>query len=144
MNKLPEGNEVIAGRWTGDAGGASVEEGIAKTLHIELGDTLRFDVAGQSVEAPVTSLRKLDWGSMRVNFFVILPTDKMQGLPETYITAFHLPPGQDGARQPAHGQLPEHHRGQHGFDPAPDPGRARSGDRRCGVPAFISLRCWLA
>ncbi len=91
-DRLPEGNEVIAGRWTGDAGGASVEEGIAKTLHIKLGDTLRFDVAGQTVEAPVTSLRKLDWGSMRVNFFVILPTDKMQGLPETYITAFHLPP----------------------------------------------------
>nr|WP_176861014.1 FtsX-like permease family protein [Cupriavidus sp. YR651] len=89
---LPEGNQVIAGRWSGGSGGASVEEGIAKTLHIKLGDTLRFDVAGQTVEAPVTSLRKLDWGSMRVNFFVILPTDKMQGLPETYITAFHLPP----------------------------------------------------
>ncbi|MGO4302788.1 ABC transporter permease [Cupriavidus sp. RAF12] len=89
---LPEGNQVIAGRWSSGSGGASVEEGIAKTLHIKLGDTLRFDVAGQTVEAPVTSLRKLDWGSMRVNFFVILPTDKMQGLPETYITAFHLPP----------------------------------------------------
>jgi len=89
MEKLPEGNQVTSGRW--DQGGASVEEGIAKTLHIKLGDTLRFDVAGQVVEAPVTSLRKLDWGSMRVNFFVILPTAKMQGLPETYITAFHLP-----------------------------------------------------
>ncbi|WP_454763418.1 ABC transporter permease [Cupriavidus campinensis] len=91
-DQLPEGNQVIAGRWASGPGGASVEEGIAKTLHIKLGDTLRFDVAGQTVEAPVTSLRKLDWGSMRVNFFVILPTDKMQGLPETYITAFHLPP----------------------------------------------------
>jgi putative ABC transport system permease protein len=90
MDKLPEGNQIISGRW--DQGGASVEEGIAKTLHIKLGDTLRFDVAGQVVEAPVTSLRKLDWGSMRVNFFVILPTAKMHGLPETYITAFHLPP----------------------------------------------------
>ncbi|ABF07784.1 ABC transporter permease [Cupriavidus metallidurans] len=90
MDQLPEGNQVTSGRW--DEGGASVEEGIAKTLHIQLGDTLRFDVAGQTVEAPVTSLRKLDWGSMRVNFFVILPTAKMQGLPETYITAFHLPP----------------------------------------------------
>ena len=92
MDKLPEGNQVIAGRWDDGPGGASVEEGIAKTLHIKLGDTLRFDVAGQIVEAPVTSLRKLDWGSMRVNFFVILPAAKMQGLPETYITAFHLPP----------------------------------------------------
>ncbi|GAA0840884.1 ABC transporter permease [Cupriavidus pauculus] len=95
MDKLPDGNEVVAGRWDGAGAGlagASVEEGIAKTLHISLGDTLRFDVAGQIVEAPVTSLRKLEWGSMRVNFFVILPTSKMQGLPETYITSFHLPP----------------------------------------------------
>lgn len=92
---LPEGNRVIAGRWSdGSAGtdaGASVEEGIAKTLGIHLGDTLRFDVAGQPVQARVTSLRKLDWGSMRVNFFVILPPAAMQGMPETYITSFHLP-----------------------------------------------------
>ncbi|MCY1530438.1 hypothetical protein D9M68_656240 [compost metagenome] len=92
---LPEGNRVIAGRWSdGSAGtdaGASVEEGIAKTLGIHLGDTLRFDVAGQQVQARVTSLRKLDWGSMRVNFFVILPPSAMQGMPETYITSFHLP-----------------------------------------------------
>jgi len=92
MDKLPDGNQVVAGRWGDGPDGASVEEGIAKTLHIKLGDTLRFDVAGQVVEAPVTSLRKLDWGSMRVNFFVILPATKMQGLPQTYITAFHLPP----------------------------------------------------
>ncbi|CAJ92164.1 putative ABC-type transport system involved in lysophospholipase L1 biosynthesis, permease component [Cupriavidus necator] len=90
---LPEGNRVIAGRWSnGPDAGASVEEGIAKTLGIRLGDTLRFDVAGQAVQARVTSLRKLDWGSMRVNFFVILPPQAMQGLPETYITSFHLPP----------------------------------------------------
>jgi len=87
---LPEGNRVVAGRWK--SSGASVEEGIAKTLGIRLGDTLRFDVAGQQVEAPVTSLRKLDWSSMRVNFFVILPPQAMRGMPETYITAFHLPP----------------------------------------------------
>lgn len=92
---LPAGNRVVAGNWFGAGkAGASVEEGIAKTLGIRLGDTLRFDVAGQSVEAPVTSLRKLDWGSMRVNFFVILPPAAMQGLPQTYITAFHLPPAQ--------------------------------------------------
>ncbi|MGN5477036.1 hypothetical protein ACTMU2_09305 [Cupriavidus basilensis] len=90
---LPEGNQVVAGhRLNGSGAGASVEEGIAKTLGIRLGDTLRFDVAGQTVQAPVTSLRKLDWGSMRVNFFVILPPAAMHGLPETYITAFHLPP----------------------------------------------------
>ncbi|AOY91258.1 ABC transporter permease [Cupriavidus sp. USMAA2-4] len=95
MDTLPEGNRVVAGSWPrGQLAGASVEEGIARTLGIRLGDTLRFDVAGQPVEARVTSLRKLDWSSMRVNFFVILPPAMMHGMPETYITAFHLPSAQ--------------------------------------------------
>lgn len=90
---LPAQNTIMAGRWLSpDAPEASMEEGIAKTLGVQLGDRLRFDIAGQTVEAPVTSLRKLDWSSMRVNFFVIFSPVAMQNMPETWITAFHLPP----------------------------------------------------
>ncbi len=98
---LPEGNQVVAGHWlNGSGAGASVEEGIAKTLGIRLGDTLRFDVAGQTVQAPVTSLRKLDWGSMRVNFFVILPPPHAWPARNLH---HRLPPaaGQRGIGQPA-------------------------------------------
>jgi putative ABC transport system permease protein len=92
MNALPPQNQLTAGRWLDDrAAGASVEEGLAKTLHLKLGDQLVFDVAGQTVAAPITSLRKLEWGSMRVNFFVILNPKLMADLPQTWITAFHLP-----------------------------------------------------
>ena len=51
----------------------SVEEGLAQTLGLKLGDTLRFDVGGTPTEGRITSLRKVDWGSMRVNFFVMFP-----------------------------------------------------------------------
>lgn len=92
MRSLPEKNTVVAGRWfDGGEAGASVEEGLAKTLNLRLGDRLRFDIGGQQVEAPITSLRKLDWGSMRVNFFVILSPGMMRDMPHTWITAFHLP-----------------------------------------------------
>ena len=96
MSALPSQNKVIAGRWfaVGGAPEASVEQGLAKTLGLKLGDTLRFDVAGQTVDARITSLRKLDWGSMRVNFFVILNPSAVQTLPRTWITAFRLPPQQ--------------------------------------------------
>jgi putative ABC transport system permease protein len=95
MDALPPQNQLTAGRWLDDrAAGASVEEGLAKTLHLKLGDQLVFDVAGQTVAAPITSLRKLEWGSMRVNFFVILNPKLMADLPRTWITAFHLPPQQ--------------------------------------------------
>jgi putative ABC transport system permease protein len=85
---------VVAGRWTPEeADGLSVEEGLAKTLSLKLGDRLGFDIAGQTYEGRITSLRKVDWGSMRVNFFVLFPRAAMPAeLPVTWISAFRAPP----------------------------------------------------
>jgi putative ABC transport system permease protein len=90
---LPAHNTVVEGAWKPNEKDAlSVEEGLAKTLNLKLGDTLRFDVAGQTSEAKITSLRKVDWGSMRVNFFVMYPQAAMPELPSTTITSFRAPP----------------------------------------------------
>ncbi|SFC83938.1 ABC transporter permease [Massilia yuzhufengensis] len=91
---LPETNEVVAGSWYRDAPGvaeASVEQKLAGTLGLKLGDTMRFDMGGMPVEAKVTSLRKLEWGTMRANFFVIINPAAMANAPKSYMTAFHLP-----------------------------------------------------
>ncbi|MCB1956885.1 MAG: FtsX-like permease family protein [Rhodocyclaceae bacterium] len=96
MAQLPPGNRVTAGQWHG-AGAArewSVEKGIAEVLGIALGDRLEYDVAGERVEATVTSIRTLDWDSMRVNFFVIASPGVLEGRPASLITAFHLPADQ--------------------------------------------------
>ena len=95
MKDMQPSNQLVAGKWYSDAPGqaeASVEQGIAKSLKLKLGDVMRFDVAGQIVEARVTSLRKLEWGSMRANFFVIINPRAMAAMPQTYMTAFRLPP----------------------------------------------------
>ncbi|MRV71374.1 FtsX-like permease family protein [Duganella sp. FT92W] len=94
MADIPAENKIVVGRWYADQEGkpeASVEEGIAKTLGLKLGDRMRFDIAGSPVEATITSLRKLEWGSMRVNFFVVINPKAMADTPQTWITAFHLP-----------------------------------------------------
>ncbi len=91
---LPPANEIIGGKWYQDAPGvaeASVEQSIAKTLKLKLGDTLRFDIGGLPVEVKVTSLRKTEWGSMRANFFVVINPSAMANMPQTHMTAFHLP-----------------------------------------------------
>ena len=96
--ELPGHNKVAAGRWAPEeADAVSVEEGLAATLGVKLGDRLRFDIAGQLREGRITSLRKVDWGSMRVNFFVMFPTAAMPDLPATTIAAFRAPeqPGFD-------------------------------------------------
>ena len=91
MTAIPPQNVIVAGRWYDDTKPeASVEEGLAKTLNLKLGDKLQFDVGGQMVSAPITSLRKLEWGSLRVNFFVVINPRAMVDMPETWITAFHL------------------------------------------------------
>ncbi|MBC7994773.1 MAG: ABC transporter permease, partial [Rhizobacter sp.] len=89
---LPQHNEVIGGKWVPDEpGGLSVEEGLAETLNLKLGDQLRFDIAGMTTEGRITSLRKVDWGSMRANFFVMFPSSQMADVPVTYIAAFRAP-----------------------------------------------------
>jgi len=98
---MPEHNLLAGGRWTAnEANAVSVEEGIAQTLGLKLGDTLRFDVGGAIAEGRITSLRKVDWSSMRVNFFVMFPTATMGDVPISYIAAFRAPaqvPGFDNA-----------------------------------------------
>ncbi|WP_119966531.1 ABC transporter permease [Simplicispira lacusdiani] len=88
----PPHNQVVAGRWTpGEQGAASVEDGLAKTLGLKLGDTMRFDMAGVQHEVRITSLRKVDWGSMRANFFVMFPVDHLEGAAVTYLAAYRAP-----------------------------------------------------
>ncbi len=89
---LPQHNHVVAGKWAdNEPGTISVEESIATTLNLQLGDSLRFDIGGIPVDARITSLRKVDWGSMRANFYVLYPVANLPDLPTTYMSAFKAP-----------------------------------------------------
>jgi putative ABC transport system permease protein len=91
-SELPPGNTVVAGKWYGKdfSPQFSVEQGLAETLGFKVGDELSFEVAGVPLSARITSLRKLDWDSMRVNFFVVAPPGLLERYPTSYITSFHL------------------------------------------------------
>lgn len=90
--KQPAHNQVTAGKWTEEEKDAiSVEEGIAKDLGFKMGDSLTFDIAGIQVTSKITSLRKVDWGGMRANFFVMYTVSQMPDVPSTYMSAFKAP-----------------------------------------------------
>ena len=90
----PLHNPLLAGQWTpGERDGVSVEQGIAETLGLKMGDRLRFDMGGIVHEARITSLRKVDWSSMRANFFMLFPVREMPELPTTWLAAFRTPEG---------------------------------------------------
>ncbi len=98
---LPQTNHVVAGQWWGDAqgidAGISLEEGIAKTLGLKLGDELMYDVAGTKFSAKITSLRKVDWNSFRPNFFAMLAPGVLESMPRTYLGGMRIPEGPRGA-----------------------------------------------
>jgi len=89
-------NRITAGKWwSSQATGQhllSLEQGIAETLNLHLGDRLTYDVAGQELTLSVSSLRKVEWDSMRVNFFAVTPPGVLDNFPASYITSFYLPP----------------------------------------------------
>ena len=96
-SQMQSDNKLLAGKWwqPEDYGKPylSLEHDLAKTLGIKLGDTLTFDVAGNPLMLTVTSLRKVDWDTMRANFFAVTPPGVLEQYPASYISSFHLPLG---------------------------------------------------
>lgn len=91
-NEAPAHNVITQGRWFApDTQELSMEEGIAQLLGLKLGDVLTFQIAGTPVSAPITSLRKVNWDSMRANFFVIMSPPLLESQPKSFMTAFRLP-----------------------------------------------------
>jgi putative ABC transport system permease protein len=90
---LPADNELLSGQWwSADSEEAlvSLEQGFAQRLGIELGDRVGFLVGSQPLEATVSSIRALEWQSMRPNFFLIFPPRLLASYPATFMTSFYL------------------------------------------------------
>ncbi|RYJ63443.1 FtsX-like permease family protein [Pseudomonas songnenensis] len=97
---LPKDNHLVAGQWwteqeATDVPGVSVEAELAESLQLKLGDRLSFTIGGLTREASVTSLRAVNWDSFQPNFYMIFEPDTLEGMPATYMTSFHLPPGKE-------------------------------------------------
>ena len=96
MVELPSHNQLAAGQWfQADGRELSVEQGIAERLGWRLGDELTWSVGGDSFTARITSLRKLRWDSMKVNFFVVTPPRVLEGMPVSFVSAFRVEPGSE-------------------------------------------------
>ncbi|HMW16727.1 MAG TPA: ABC transporter permease [Accumulibacter sp.] len=102
--ELPEGNSQRAGRWFTAAdlqardgeGAASVEDGLAKTLGLQVGDRLEFVVAAETIVLRIVGLRQVNWDTMRPNFFVLTPPMVLDGYPASWITSVYLSPERAG------------------------------------------------
>ncbi|MFK7962845.1 MAG: ABC transporter permease [Burkholderiaceae bacterium] len=92
MEDLPGHNELIEGKWFDPAAmEVSVEQGVFDSLGLAMGDALTFDVGGEQVTATITSIRKVAWDSMQLNFFMILTPAALGDMPQSWVTAFNQP-----------------------------------------------------
>ena len=92
--ELQDGNQIIAGKWWDENDPAnpkvSVEARIARELDLKLGDVIRYDVAGEIVDATVSSIREVRWDTFRPNFFMVFSPGVLDKMLGTYITSVHL------------------------------------------------------
>ncbi|MGJ8620041.1 MAG: ABC transporter permease [Methylophilaceae bacterium] len=92
--EMQSDNHLLAGEWWQEKDNEkpliSIEQDIANALDIKVGDVLTYDIAGRKINLNVTSIRKVEWDSMRANFFAVTPPDTLADYPKSYMTAFYL------------------------------------------------------
>lgn len=94
--ELPPANEVVAGHWQGAhpaQAEVSVDTMWRDMFTLKPGDTMSFDVGEGRIDATVSSVRKVDWSSFRVNFFLLLDPAHAGDLPHSWLASFHLARG---------------------------------------------------
>lgn len=94
--ELPEDNKIIAGNWWQEpqAGLVSIEQKLAHSLKINMGDSLSFTVGSQQFNATVANIRELRWDTMKPNFYMTFSPGTLDNFPSTFITSFYLPESQ--------------------------------------------------
>ena len=94
---LPPANAVVAGTWQGakpDKPMVSIDERWSRMFDLHPGDHMTFQVGQATLKTTVSSVRKVDWSSFKVNFFLLLDAAHAGALPHTWISSFYLPRAQ--------------------------------------------------
>ncbi len=95
-SQLSDSNELLEGKWwPEDYAGpplVSIEEEVALETGLKIGDRLRFEVAGQELDAEIASVRRINWDSFQPNFFLVLSPGALDDYPATFIASMHVEP----------------------------------------------------
>ena len=96
-DSLIETETVTQGKFTGKVASGtspvpvSIAERIQESLHLNLGDSLTFNVQGVPIKAVVGSIRKVDWQRVQPNFFMVFPTGVLEPAPHFNAIVTHAP-----------------------------------------------------
>jgi putative ABC transport system permease protein len=87
-SRMVANEKIVRGKWvdrmeagTGDKMiPVSVEEGIAKDLKIDVGDTLTMSSGKRDLTLKVANIRSVEWGELGLNFFFVFPEGALEEL----------------------------------------------------------------
>jgi putative ABC transport system permease protein len=90
-------NRIVSGHWWApeDTGKplVSLATEFQESLGVKLGDTLTFDIGGETLETTVASIRKVKWDTFQPNFFIVFAPGVLERFAGTYMTSAYFTPG---------------------------------------------------
>lgn len=92
-DELPPDNTIVQGEWFGKhtaASGFSVEQGMATSLGLKLGDVLQFSIAGSFFEGTVINIRSVVWENFQPNFYILATREQLESKPQTWLMSAFL------------------------------------------------------
>lgn len=85
----PEGAVITEGAWwSADHAGPpqlSFDAEAASAMGVGVGDSLTLNVLGHEITAEIANLRRIEWGTIGINFVLILDPATLRGAPHTFV-----------------------------------------------------------
>jgi putative ABC transport system permease protein len=93
---LQPNEQVVDGRFWGpgrtDTPEVSIEAGVREDVPLQVGDLMQFDVLGRTIEARITSVRKVDWRDARQGgFMFVFRPGPLDQAPATFVAPVRGP-----------------------------------------------------
>jgi putative ABC transport system permease protein len=104
--ELPAANKLVSGAWWSGGPQVSVADSWASMFGLKVGDSLTVAVGDREIEARIANIRKVEWDSFRVNFFLLFEPDTVQGLEATWVTSIRADAAQARAIGPLLREFP--------------------------------------
>jgi putative ABC transport system permease protein len=98
---LPKGSVVTAGKWWAKnySGPAlvSMEEEVAASLDVGVGDSITISLLGVEVEAKIASLRTVEWDNFGLNYVLVFSPGSLDAAPHNMVATVTVPKSAEAA-----------------------------------------------
>jgi putative ABC transport system permease protein len=97
---LPNGSTITKGAfWKSDYRGpplVSIEEDVAASLNLDLGDRIAVSILGVEMRAQISSFRRVDWDNFGLNYVLVFSPGSIEAAPHNMVATLTVPKSAEG------------------------------------------------